>query len=217
MKPTFQFGQLVNATSSLSPEELSARVDQLHLHVGRCLGAWSSVERQLTLLFLSLHDKIDEPIPLVNVFNGVVSFEARLSMINSTIRHDERISEKFKTQWNPLFNKLFKTYKKRHEIAHFAIITDHTINPDSPATTLQPFYNSFDPPRVGLTAKDLEERKVSFFDLSHRIERFWWHILLVRGKRDKFRLPITGPDHLLDNPFVPIHEEPQDPPQSSEE
>lgn len=205
MKSKFRIGDNVVATSNLSLEELQAQTDELHLHVGRCLGMWSSVERSLTLLFLCLHDKIDEPFPLVKVFNGVVSFEVRLSMINLAVQHDERTTEKFRTQWNALFNKLSKSYRKRHEIAHFTIITDHTES-TSPKTTLQPFYTAFSPPGIGLSAKDLIERERSFLSLSKRIDRFWWHVLLVRGARAECPFSITDPDHLIDNPFVPVDE-----------
>ena len=212
----FKLGDEVIAKSNVSLDDINALSDELYYLVGRCLGAWSSVERHLTILFLALLDKIDNPFPLAKVFDGVVSFEVRISILNLAIQNDPKSTDRFKTQWNALFNKLSKSYKKRHEVAHFAIVADHT-SPPEVKVSLQPFFSSWSGPGAGLTAKDLRQREESFLNLADRIDRFWWHIALVRGQRDKCPIPINDPDHLLDNPFVPLGEENPPPPESFQE
>lgn len=205
--PKFRIGTTVQASSALSPEAIDAGTDELLLFVGKCINAWSMIEWNMAHLFMSLHDKLDDPGALRHVFSGVVSFEVRLAMLNLTVQNDKRLSPRFITSWNALFNKLSKSARKRNEVAHFTIAVNHE-DIVNPKIRLYPFWSGMTDPGLGLSAKDLAERLASFHALSKRVERFWWHILLVRKQRVECHMPITDPDHLLDNPFISVQEEP---------
>ena len=196
----------------MSDGPFDAGVNEIFLLVGKCLNAWSLIEWNLAALFMALHDKPDDfdSGALRQVFNGVVSLEVRLAMLNLTVQNDKRLSPLFVASWNPLFNKLSKSARKRNEVAHFTVAVNHADDIDNPKIRLYPFWSGTTDPGLGLelSAGDLRERLASFHALKERVNRFWWHVVLVRGQRTECHIPITGPDHLLDNPFVPTHEEP---------
>lgn len=196
----------------MSPEEINAGTDELYLLVGRCLDAWSMIEWNMAHLFMSLHDQPDEHSALRQVFNGIASLEVRLAMLNLTIQSDKRLSPLFVIRWNSLFNKLSKSAKRRNEVAHFTIAVNHMEDIDNPKIRLYPFWSGMTDPGLGLSAGDLRNRLASFHALSQRVDRFWWYIQLVRGRRTECHIPISGPDHLLDNPFVPLPTEAESPP-----
>jgi hypothetical protein len=183
--------------------------------VGHCLQAWSGVEMNMGNLFLSLHDALRPNNSLLrSVFDGIISFEARLSMLQLSVTHDRRHAPVFVEKWNALYNKLQKSVRKRNEIAHFSVSVE---TQECREAKLYPFWQTPGAKgRAPLTAENLKEREQSFLDLSSRIIRFVEYVETVRGRFELSLLPVTDPVHLLENPFVPTREIPRDPPLSSE-
>ncbi|KCZ57882.1 hypothetical protein HY36_11945 [Hyphomonas atlantica] len=145
--------------------------DQLLLEVGRCLDVWSVVELNLAAIFSYLYVPTCEPpharVAIRAPFDAVVSFDARLTMLDTAVVNSPIANSLVRERWPALSNRLSKKYKKRHEVAHFSIT--RTKNPDAPAT-LQPFStftaHYHEQARTPLTLANLIQRRDSFCRLA---------------------------------------------------
>src|SRR5690242_11018928 len=135
------------------PKPTAAEIEQRAIlwSVGDCLQAWSEVEHSLTTLFRYLMNS-DQPAKDTGIFSAVISFEARLAMITYLV--DEFEKDDFQKSWAALSNKLTKSYRKRHEVAHFTIIA--SVKTGIPV--LSPFYTVARPPEKKFSSKELRER-----------------------------------------------------------
>lgn len=150
--------------------------EEIYQAVGECLHAWGNVETDITHLFMLLHghswNVFDHPLRAA--FEAVISFEARLSMIRATISADHTISSDYSAHFHTLQSKLTKSYRKRHEVAHFVLIGRGSTNSPVQSHAIRPFFNWNDfTNNVGpeLNLKQIQERRKSFFDLSERISQ----------------------------------------------
>lgn len=158
---------------------------KIYQATGECVHAWSGVEAVLTTLFVTLHDRVpdDWEDPLRATFEAVISFDVRLSMLMATVNADHRCGE-YREPFTSLKNKLTRSYKQRHEVAHFTLVGHGMEGPGIPGLTIKPFFTmaSFlkQTGKPVLTVKDIKARAISFHDLATRIH---WHTLYIRQKR----------------------------------
>ena len=144
----------------------------VYQEVGETLHAWSIVETELTHLFMAMHAQPwnDFVHPLRAAFEAVISLEARLGMIGATAGADKQLNDRYPAHFQPLKVKLLKSYRKRHEVAHFTLVgrADATRQ----VHLIRPFFNwaKFQANEgVELDLKQIRERKEAFFRLSERV------------------------------------------------
>jgi hypothetical protein len=171
------------------------------LQVGECLAAWSQVEHHLLLVFLALTHGTD-PGQMGAAFEAVISFEARLAMVDALVERDS--DRAFCEAWNALSNKLTRLHRRRHQVAHFSIVHHE---PDT-RPFLHPFFslgrrNVHTP----LSADQLKNRAASFLRACGRLNRLKMYLLHRAGKLAADRLPAGDPAQLLRAPSAPTHEE----------
>jgi hypothetical protein len=94
--------------------------DDLMAHVGSALHAWNQVESGMGLLFTVANTAAEMP-KWGAIFDAVVSFEARIAVLDATVAHGLNFSDEEREIWPLLSTRIRKLYKKRHEIAHFSI------------------------------------------------------------------------------------------------
>lgn len=158
---------------------------RLYSAIGECLGAWSAVEVEVSHLFMILQERPwdDFDHPLRVAFEAVISLEVRLAMIKASVGVDPRYKAEYAQHFNALYNKIMKSYKKRHEVAHFMPII--RVGELGKGFSIQPFFNWHDfrnkTGRGQLDAAQIEERKASFDTLRERVNRHKQHVGAMRG------------------------------------
>lgn len=100
--------------------------------IGECIMAWSAVERALTVAYCSLIDSgpgTDDFILHANIFDGVISLDARLQMIESAVTARSGLVTNPKIEppdhvknWTTLRKKVRKSYTLRNGVAHSDLI-----------------------------------------------------------------------------------------------
>ena len=95
----------------------------LMAQVGATLHAWNQVESAMGLVFLATSG-ISNFLKAGSIFDSVISFEARIAVLDAAVTHDEKLSADEKEVWLCLSAKLRKLYKKRHEVAHFSLLSE---------------------------------------------------------------------------------------------
>jgi len=157
---------------------------RLYAAVGECLHAWSIVEAELTTLFVVMHERAwnDFDHPLRAAFEAVISLEARLGMIKATAEADAALRDSYPAHWTKLQSKLLKSYRKRHEVAHFTLVG--RIRGASRTHLIRPFFkwkDFNDQAGVELDLKQIEERKVAFYALTERVRQHVQHVGAKKG------------------------------------
>jgi hypothetical protein len=178
--------------------------DALMQQVGYCLQAWSGVEYQMARLFLALHGALGMPnyFALQAAYEGVISFEARLSMLNQSILHDERTKGIFRERWNPLHNKISRMARRRAQVAHFSCIENQDAKGEFAQIRLMPFMTmtgmlSGKVSSQPLTADQLKTRASAFSRLTLRMHGFVQYVEIERGWLSADQLQVTDPVRLL--------------------
>lgn len=174
----------------------------LYREVGECIHAWSGVETNLTTLFVTLHDR--EPFDLDDLlrasFESVISLEVRLAMLLATVNADPRCKE-YREPFSALKNKVMRSYKQRHEIAHFTLVGSGMRSPGNPGYALQPFFtmSSFltRTGRDSLKIGELKRRALAFHDLATRVHLHALYIRQTRGLPVSDQARIDDPALLL--------------------
>jgi hypothetical protein len=134
---------------------------QLLALVGLALSSWSQVERSMTALFVQI-SRMDV-IRAIALFDGIVSFEVRLAILNRLMTFED-LSELDQETWVRLSKRLAKFYKRRHQLAHFGVGGN-----DRGEWTISPFLtydNMHEGKRIHLTQGEVSERNGEFVQLS---------------------------------------------------
>lgn len=145
--------------------------------VGLSLSTWSQVERSLTHAFAVVSGM--EARKAIAMFDSVISLEIRLAMLDRLMQfetHDEVEAE----MWERLSVRITKSYKKRHELAHFTIATN--LKGEWGVSPFLTFDKMFDPARTVLTQEVIRERHQRFFLVSEAIDWFKDRALVRRGQ-----------------------------------
>jgi hypothetical protein len=135
--------------------------------VGQALANWSVVEAQLSIVFG--HASQMPKAKARALFDGIVSFEIRMAMLDA-IMAIEGVDEIEAEMWARLSAKLSRSYKKRHELAHF------TLALNTPrGTAICPFF-SYEKAHHGtlkfLTKSEIKLRANRFAHLSEMVSWF---------------------------------------------
>jgi|GEM_PF-6512452 len=149
--------------------------NELLASIGSCLNAWSKVEDEVTQLFMLIHGQPwnDFRHPLRAAFEAVVSLETRLSMIKASVGADAVLSECYAPHFNTLYNKVMRSFRKRHEVAHFSLV-QRDGSKGSRVILARPFFNwaKFeDNLGVELDAKQIAERQNGFLSLCLKVQQ----------------------------------------------
>ncbi|UDL89492.1 hypothetical protein LGH82_31320 [Mesorhizobium sp. PAMC28654] len=131
--------------------------------VGAALSNWSMVELQLANLFSAAADMRSQRNAYAH-FDTIISFDTRLAICDRLMSLEE-VDEIESTMWTVLSAKLSKSYKKRHELAHFSARHDddgETCIGITPFNTWSKFAAGTD--KI-LTILDIQERAKKFIDL----------------------------------------------------
>jgi len=111
------------------------------------------------ILFI-VGSEIPNPVLAGAVFDAIVAFEARLSVLDATCAQSTRVSPENKEIWAALSARLRKQYKRRHELAHFSIADEIAT-----ATRIAPFFTwnkHFQNGNKYLTVPQIHERTDRF-------------------------------------------------------
>ena len=159
---------------------------ELPAAVAYALHQWNSAEIRLAHLFQVLSDMPDHQ-KAHDLFDGVINLEIRLSLCSSLIEH-ENIDALEKEMWNRLKNKIMSLYKKRHESAHFTLISDGS----GQVTHLAPFWSEgkFFKEKINYLSLDqVQERTAKFAEIRPAIGWFWVAALKRRGQHETYPMP----------------------------
>lgn len=113
--------------------------DELAMAIGYALHEWSMVEEGLSYLFAGLTQMPDLKRPHL-IMASIISFETRLAVTDTLVRH-ELLLEKQVLFWSKLSVKLSKSYKSRHQIAHFSLLSDYSSDNIRQKTVVAPFFS----------------------------------------------------------------------------
>lgn len=156
--------------------------------IARSLSRWTSVEFLLGWLFTVLAD-IENQKKARAVFDGIISLEIRLSIIDRLMAFEE-IDELEAEMWARLSARISKLYKKRHELAHFGLGgsgPDETAKPEIvPFQTFDTFVSG-----TGrhLNREQIIERGEKFLELCGPL---MWFITRAAHRRKPESPPPTG-------------------------
>ncbi|MET2825864.1 hypothetical protein [Mesorhizobium shangrilense] len=124
---------------------------------------WSLVEFQLANLFAAAAD-IKNQRRAYTIFDVIISFDTRLAICDSLMSLEE-IDEIESTMWTQLSAKLSKSYKKRHELAHFSAKYDDAGDACIGITPFSNWTKFATGTGKTLTLLDIQERSKKFIDL----------------------------------------------------
>ncbi|WP_157220616.1 hypothetical protein [Flavisphingomonas formosensis] len=163
----------------------------LYAEVGECIHAWSTVENEITILFMVLNERpwIEFAHPLRAAFEALISLEARLDVIRVYISADDSVNEKYTDHYKKLHSRILKAYRKRHEIAHFALVGRENQTGEM-REFVRPFFKmkSFqENSGTELDLKQIVERKQKFYLLGERVKQHVQYVGKIKGlKADYF-------------------------------
>jgi hypothetical protein len=196
------------------PSQTTADRDQAHEEflqltsaVGVCISAWSSVEDRLSALFMMLHGRSAFHLtdPLRAAYEAVVSLEVRLAMIVATASADPVTRSIYAGHCGALGKKVMRSYKKRHEIAHFALVSRRRESGE--AILIRPFYRAADYVANSgpeLDARAVQERTARFEALRVRITTHIQHVAELKDLPAKYHAQAGDPFHDTQSLSVPI-------------
>jgi hypothetical protein len=144
--------------------------------VGHALSTWSGIELQMCSLFQAVSD-IPEKRKARAMFDGVISFEVRVAILDRVMSFED--TDPTETEmWARMSARLTKFYKKRHELAHFALLV-----PKDGAASISPFLTMArwtDGTPVRLTNSDIADRTEKFVRM---FEALFWFIQRAKQRR----------------------------------
>ncbi|WPZ05631.1 hypothetical protein [Pelagerythrobacter marinus] len=177
---------------------MSSPHDLVYREVGECLHAWSQVEVDLSALFAALHGvpMQEASHPIRQVFEVVQSFETRVAMTNRSVECFIDAHPAYAEAWQPLKNKIERSARRRHEVAHFVLISRNAIHGIKPFFTFHNFRTKQG--RGELTARQIADRARGFFDLSTRVRRHAGYVSRLQGLPVESDLATADLAHLLE-------------------
>jgi len=140
--------------------------------------------------------------PTRAAFEAVISLEVRLAMMCAYVAADTSLRDSYLPHIKSLSSRVFKMYKKRHELAHFMIVGREGKN--GKRTLIRPFFtvDAYSQKKGSeLDAEQIAERAHNFEALAQRIKRHVQHVGALK------KLP---PKHYVqagDKAFPPLGEE----------
>ncbi len=141
--------------------------------VGLSLSAWSQVERAMTDLFIVTSEM--ERRRAMAAFDGIISFEVRLSILDRMMAF-QGLDELEAETWIRMSRRLSKFYKKRHELAHFALGArppgEFVINPFLTYEKLWESVGKDAAPLKALNIEAVSARKDEFIELALTLDWF---------------------------------------------
>jgi hypothetical protein len=159
------------------PDPLKAQQGMLLLAVGICLMAWAQVEYTLHEIFVNhvIRQSRNKQRYVVarGVWSAVISFEARLRMIDAAIKGNlyKMEAKRFRVvtgDWRLLYNYTIKMSSLRNEIAHGTMV-----NCDDKGMMITPYATTI-PFRPGIPIEELQSRTRLFNELNLALT---WHDL----------------------------------------
>jgi len=147
--------------------------------VGGALANWSMVELQMGLLFTILSD-IPDRDKAVAIFDGVISFDTRLAILDRLMRFETDLSETEAEMWTRLSQRLSKFYKKRHELAHFSLSESGGKLAIAPFLTYEKLFNKS---VRYLSVEQVAERGEKFTELESALSWFMVRVCQRRPER----------------------------------
>ena len=170
------------------PDTEPPQITPFYTEVGRAIAAWSEVEAQLAWLFVALSSIKDRNLAFT-IFDAVISFEARIKICSELLEY-LALKDENKVIGLKILRYTLKQYKKRHELAHFAVTDSYG------QISISPFFSETKFRKtqtvIGLTQRDIRQRGDRFVDLAHSIE---WLRRRIRPRIQPGRapkLPIPG-------------------------
>lgn len=146
--------------------------------IAGALAAWSKVEMKLALLF-GIISTIPDRAKANAVFDAVVSFDARLAICDRLMPL-QQFSELELEMWARMSAKLRKSYKKRHEVAHFTLGFDDIAKDGFNKPLIMPYFTwekwlSRNAPT--LDRSQVEERLQKFTEIEAAVQ--WFALLAI--------------------------------------
>lgn len=148
---------------------------QIHAAIGNALDTWSRVELELSNLFAQIADMKERDKALA-LFGGIIGFEIRLSIVNKLMRF-EPLSDLDRATWDKLSARISKYYKKRHQLAHFSVVSKDATWFISPFMTWESWGKD---PLPMLSIAQIEERTASMKELAASLNWFFNHVFFRR-------------------------------------
>jgi hypothetical protein len=185
------------ATEKLQ-DALRRAKEELAAGAGLALAQWSVVESMLSFVFVATLDRSSKPagegmilwedeLPQRRIYtaviSSVISFEVRVDMVSTAVAESD-LRKDLKRLWPGIAARLKKSYKSRHEAAHFIFDQIHGTD-GSVKLLLAPFPSIV----VTLEAKRLNrqelDRKASRFQELGDALRWFWSAIEIQRRRDK--------------------------------
>ena len=144
--------------------------DEIYHDIGMALMAWARVE--VALLDLFVHQiargsrNRSSLSAAYNAWAAVVSFDAKLQMLNGILEANLEQRSKKRETWSLLYSHTKSLASQRNQIAHGRIFTSPT------EATLQPFAAIWPPRHDSLSRQDIMIRTVRFWRLADAIKWF---------------------------------------------
>ena len=163
--------------------ELVSQRDKLLVSVGDCLHSWAFVELELSNLYMILHGikRNEFSHPTRAAFEAVISLEVRLHMMCAYVAADISIKEDYFPHIKALSTQVFKLYKKRHEVAHFMVVSRN--RKAGPTVMIRPFFtvNAWNAQSGSeLDVAQITERTQRFGQLVQCVKRHVQHVGALR-------------------------------------
>jgi len=195
-----------------------AEAEAFYTQVGRALQEWSQVEDYLFQIFCEVCG-IRDGVKAAAVFGSIVAFDARLRVVDTLMRLELKGTEHLPV-WSRLAARLAKFYKKRHELAHFSVMTKKTGMPDGTQKVrveFQPFYSmasAMTGRNKTLSSSEIELRIRHFEELREAVWYFATVFIQKRTPQLGFRLREPDLIRQLRTLDAQTPEAPAPPPQS---
>lgn len=157
--------------------------DNLFLCIGECLHAWSWVELETVNLYMVLNSISRQNLthPSRAAFEAVISLEVRLAIIGAYVAADSPIRDDYLSHYKSLSSRIFKLYKKRHEVAHFMVVRRDTKT--GLQVAIQPFFSASTYAQKNgteLSVSQIAERLELFKKLHTRLRHHVQHVGSLR-------------------------------------
>lgn len=157
---------------------------EIYSAIGRCLHTWSSVELEVSNLYMALHERRRDEYghPIRASFETVISLEIRTAMIRAFVAAHPKLENAYLPHVTALCARVMKLYKKRHDVAHFMLVVHAEKEPHY--AVIRPFFtmDSFTKQRgAELTVTQIQDRVTSFIEMRTRLIRHIQHVGAVLG------------------------------------
>ena len=166
--------------------EPSNSSSQLFTQLGLSLSSWSHVEMKMTALFSNISDMPGRKA--VALFDAIISFEVRLALLDRMMMF-ETVDDIDQEMWSRFSARLSKAYKKRHQLAHFALTVGQGEISITPFISLDKIIGREGPAPPTLSASQIKLRTMRFIELSNALGWFMNRAAARRSEPGTHPLP----------------------------